>query len=115
MMIESFFNKMLEFLKMENEIEYKEFSDYYKEVLAELDANWKEYSQEQGLQALFIMDNLKSNSDSRVTRKFPDAKKYKKISERTQVWVEALFVRLVQLGMNDKEIQAKIEEMYENA
>jgi hypothetical protein len=115
MKIQSLYDKMLEYLKMENEIEYNEFSAYYKDVLAELDENWKQYDKEQGIHALFIMDNLKTNSDSRVKRKFPEAKKYKKISERSQVWVEALFVHLVQLGMTDKEIQARIEEMYETA
>ncbi|MBP1933516.1 hypothetical protein [Ammoniphilus resinae] len=114
-MIQSLYDKMLEYLKMDTEIDFKEFNDYYKTVLEELEKNYKEYDQEKGIQALFVMDNLKTNSDSRLTRKFPEAKKYKKISERSKVWVEALFLHLLQHGMTDKEIQAKIEELYELA
>lgn len=114
-MIDNLYENMLEYLKMEDEITFKEFDEYYKKVLSELEQNYESYDQEKGFQALFIMDNLKTNSDSRVQRKFSEAKKYKKISQRAQIWVEALFIHLVKSGLTDKEIHARIEEMYETA
>jgi hypothetical protein len=113
-MIQPYYEQMLTFLKMEDEIPFKEFNDYYQQVLKELD-NYKSYDKELAIQALFIMDNLKSNSDSRVQRKFAEAKKYKKISARAHIWIEALFVHLVNAGMTEQEIKDKIEEMYEAA
>lgn len=115
MMIESLYEKMLAYLNMEEEIPFKEFDEYYKETLKEFEENYMNYNQEQGLRALFIMDNLKTNSDSRVQRKFDEAKKYKKISQRAQIWVEALFSHLIKLGMTDKEIRERMEMMYEEA
>ena len=114
-MIESFYEKMLEYLNMEEEIPFKEFDQYYRDTLKELEANYTNYDQEQGLRALFIVDNLKTNSDSRVQRKFDEAKKYKKISQRAQIWVEALFGHLLKSGMTDKEIRERMEVMYEEA
>ncbi len=114
-MIQDLYNKMLDYLKMEDEIGFKEFDQYYKDVIAELEKNYQQYDQEQGLQALFVVDNIKTNSDSRMQRKFAEAKKYKKISQRAQIWVEALFLHLVKGGMTDKEIHEKIEAMYEAA
>lgn len=114
-MIESLYEKMIEYLNMENEIDFKEFDGYYKQALRELESNYKQYDQQKGLRALFIMDNLKANSESRAQRKFPETKKYKKIAQRSQIWVEALFVHLKQLGMKDEEIQQQIEKMYEEA
>lgn len=115
MMIETLYEKMVEYLNMEDEIPFKEFDQYYRDTLKVLEENYVKYDQEQGLKALFIMDNLKTNSDSRVQRKFDEAKKYKKISQRTQIWVEALFSHLIKLGMSDKEIQERMEAMYEEA
>jgi hypothetical protein len=112
--IETHYNKMLEFLNMEEEISFKEFDTYYKQVLTEL-TDYQNFNQEQALHALFIMDNLKSNSDSRIERRFAEAKKYKKISERCKVWVEALFIELKKSGLTEKEITDKIEAMYETA
>lgn len=113
-MIQPLYEQMLTFLKMEDEIPFKEFDDYYKQALKELE-NYKSYDKEQAIQALFIMDNLKSNSDSRVQRKFAEGKKYKKISQRSQIWIEGLFVHLLNAGMSEQEIKDKIEEMYETA
>ncbi|MEW9669684.1 hypothetical protein [Ammoniphilus sp. 3BR4] len=114
-MIQSLYDKMLGYLKMEEEIDFKEFDSYYKEVLSTLEKEYQQYNQEQALQALFVMDNIKTNSDSRMQRKFSEAKKYKKISQRAQIWVEALFIHLVKSGMTDQEIHDKIEAMYEAA
>lgn len=114
-MIASLYEKMLGYLKMEEEIPFQEFDQYYRDTLQELEKNYTNYDQEQGLNALFIMDNLKTNSDSRIQRKFAEAKKYKKISQRTQIWIEALFTHLIKLGMTDKQIRERIEVMYEEA
>ncbi|RKD25659.1 hypothetical protein BEP19_01580 [Ammoniphilus oxalaticus] len=114
-MINALYEKMVEYLNMEDEIDFKEFDGYYKQTLRELEANYEKYDQQQGLHALFVMDNLKANSESRTQRKFPEAKKYKKISQRTHIWVEALFAQLVKLGMNEQQIQEQMEKMYEDA
>jgi hypothetical protein len=113
-MLDEYYNQMLEFLKMDTEITFKQFDEYYKQVSNQL-SRYEGFDQEESLFALFIMDNLKSNSDSRVQRRFPEAKKYRKISERSKIWIEALFIHLTKLGLSEQEITEKIEQMYELA
>src|SRR5690625_1934240 len=102
-MIDALYEKMVGFLNMEDEIDFNEFDGYYRQTLQELEAHYEQYTQQQGLYALFIVDNLKANSESRIQRKFPETKKYKKIAQRTQIWVEALFAYVIRTGLTEQE------------
>ncbi len=111
--MQELFDKMKEYLSMDTEISFEEFDKYYKEVLDFLNGEWEKLNEDESMQMVFILDNLKSNSEDRAKRKTKEAKKYKKISERTGIWVNAMLKRLRDFGLSDEEIGKRYEAIYE--
>lgn len=111
--MQDLFDKMKEYLNMDTEIPFDEFDDYYKKVVAFLNDSWTELNEEDTMQMLFILDNLKSNGEDRAKRKSKEAKKYAKITQRTEIWANALINRLREAGLNDEEIGKRYEAIYE--
>jgi len=107
------FDKMKEYLNMDTEISFEEFDQYYKEVVAFLNEQWDKLNEEDTMNMLFILDNLKSNSEDRAKRREKEAKKYKKIFERTDIWVKAMFKRMKDFGWSEEQIGKRYEEIYE--
>lgn len=106
--MEKFFDKMKEYLNMDTEISYEEFETYYKEVIDFLSKDYQELNQEDTLKGRFILTILMSNSEDRAKRYKNLAKKYKKIYEKSNLWAEALTLRLIKMGMTkDQIIQAE--------
>ena len=112
--MEHLFEKMKEYLNMETEISFEEFDQYYKAVVEFLNEDWTKLNEEDSMKMLFILDNLKSNSEDRAKRRTKETKKYKKIQERTDIWVQAMFKRMKdEFGLTDEEIGKRYEEIYE--
>lgn len=111
--MESLFDKMKEYLNMDTEISFEEFDQYYKQVIEFLGKDWQSLNEEDSLKILFILDNIKSNADDRAKRKTKETKKYQKMSERANIWVQAMFKRLREMGLTDEEIGKRYEEIYE--
>lgn len=111
--MESLFGKMKEYLSMDTEISFEEFDQYYKEVIDYLSKDWQNLNEEDSMKMLFILDNLKSNSEDRAKRRTKEAKKYQKMNERTNIWVQAMFKRMREFGLTDEEIGKRYEEIYE--
>ncbi|MGE5704088.1 MAG: hypothetical protein ACM32O_16310 [Clostridia bacterium] len=111
--MQALFDKMKEYLNMDSEISFDEFDRYYKEVLDFLGTDWDKLNEEESMQMLFILDNLKSNADDRMKRRQKEAKKYKKIVDRTNIWISAMLKRLHDMGLNDEEIGKRYEAIYE--
>ncbi|MFY0545158.1 hypothetical protein [Brevibacillus sp. H7] len=111
--MQELFDKMKEYLNMDSEISFEEFDQYYKRVIAFLGDDWQKLNEEESMQMLFILDNLKSNSEDRAKRKLKEAKKYQKIAQRTEIWASALIKRLKEFGLNDEEISKRYEAIYE--
>lgn len=111
--MQALFDKMKEYLNMDTEIPFEEFDRYYKEVIDFLGKGWEGLGEEESMQMLFILDNLKSNADDRAKRRLKEMKKYKKIVERTDIWISAMMKRLHEMGLNDEEIGKRYEAIYE--
>ena len=108
--MEKFFGKMKEYLNMDTEIPYEEFDYYYKEVVVFLSKDYQELNQEDTLKGRFIHTILMSNSEDRAKRYKNLAKKYKKIYDKSNLWAEALTLRLLKMGMTkDQIIEAEKE------
>lgn len=102
--MEKFFDKMKEYLNMDSEIPYEEFEAYYKDVVDFLNQDYQELNQDDTLKGRFILTILMSNSEDRAKRHKNLAKKYKKIYEKSNLWAEALTLRLLKMGMTKEEI-----------
>jgi esterase/lipase superfamily enzyme len=111
--MEALFEQLKVYLNMDTEISYEEFDAYYKKVLEFLNGEWKNLDQDQTMKMLFIVDSIKSNAEDRFKRKLKEAKKYKKIAERTHIWTQALFNRLREMGWSEEEIAKRFDEIYE--
>lgn len=105
--------KMYEYLNMDTEIPFEEFTAYYKKVMDYLKSNYEEMEKENLLDAKFILNIMSSNSTMRAQRKGPQTKKYKKMGEKTSFWGNAINFRLINSGMTQAEIDEIIENMTE--
>lgn len=109
--MEQLFAKMKEFLHMDTEIPFDEFSEYYQHVIQALNDTFEGMDQETCLQARYICSIVQANADSRAKRSKANAKAYKKISSKAGFWMDAINFRLLKDGMTQAEIDKKTEEI----
>lgn len=109
--MENLIAKMTEYLHMDTEIEFVEFTDYYRQVTDYLNLNYDSMSKDELLKAKFILTIVTANSGSRAQRKGTNAKKYKKMQEKTSFWGNAINFRLLKEGMTQKEIDEQVEKI----
>jgi len=98
--------KMKEYLSMDSELPYDEFDQYFQDYIAYLGLNYEGFDQESTVKARFIVSILNVNSVERARSKGPHAKKFKKMGEKSKVWVDALNYRLLKQGMTQDQIDA---------
>ncbi len=102
------------YFNMDEEISYKEFSDFYKKVVDQLGERHETFEEEDVWKALFIVESIMSNADSRSKEtKGTESKKYKKMAERSQLWSKNFSARLHKLGYADEQINERFEQMFE--
>jgi len=109
--VESILAKMREYLKMETEIAFEEFKDYYEQIMDYLQNSYDGMTDNELFAARFVLDIVSSNSKSRAIRKGPESKKYKKIAEKTSFWSEAIEFRLKKAGMSQHDIDAAVAKI----
>ena len=73
--MDELFEKLKEYLSMDKEIPFTEFSEYFEKVLKVIGDEYKEYKQEQLEKARFIFSILQSNAVERGSRKDKNTKK----------------------------------------
>lgn len=109
--MEKYLEKMKEYLKMDSEIAFGEFADYYNQVTGWLQENYDTIENEDLFKAKYILSIVGSNAQSRATRKGPESKKYKKMGEKAVFWGNAINFRLIKAGMSQQEIDAAVEQV----
>lgn len=103
--MEDFFEKMQEYLQMDEEIPFDEFDHFYRQYLDFLQQRYDQLSREELIKGKYIFSIVYMNSWDRSRRKNQYAKKYKKIAEKCQFWVGAIKHRLLKDGMTAEEIE----------
>lgn len=116
-MIQTHYEKIQEYLNMDEEISYDEFRDYYQNVIDELDANASGYEEEQVWKALFITESIMSNAEDREkrTKKKQESKKFGKMQERSRVYSQHFTKRLKEAGYSEEDINGQFEKMLEGS
>lgn len=109
--MEELYGKMQEYLRMDTEIPYQEFNEYYKKVIDYLVSNFAKMEQEEKIKAKYILSIVESNSVARARRKGPEMKKHKKIQEKTSFWSSAIIYNLTKAGMSQQEIDDAIQKL----
>lgn len=111
LVMEAFLAKMKEYLNMDSELPYPEFAEYFQDVISYLNKNYDGFDQDTCIKARFITSILQANSEDRAKHKSPNAKKFKKMTEKTHLWTDAINYRLLKEGMTQEQIDAAIKEI----
>jgi len=109
--MEELFERLRGYLKMDEEISFEEFSNYYQEVLDCFLTEYQDFDVETLIKARYIASIVNANAVSRAKRKGPNAKKYKKMAEKMNFWAGALNYRLLENGLTQQQIDAAEEEL----
>lgn len=104
--MENYFAKMKEYLNMDSELPYDEFDQYFRDYIVYLGENYEGFDQDTTVKARFVASILQINSMDRSKHKGPHAKKFRKMSDKSKLWTDALNYRLLKQGMT----QAQIDE-----
>jgi hypothetical protein len=109
--MDELFEKMSEYVKMTEEISTAEFVEYYQKVIERLQLDYDNMTEETLLKAKLITTILAGNSASRKGRKDQDAKKYKKMHEKSVFWSNAIEYRLKHMGLSAADIEEKVNAL----
>lgn len=109
--MDKLFEKLKEYLHMDTEIPFEEFSEYYRNLIAELNKTFNDLDKEKRIQALYICSIVQSNAEARAKGSKATAKTFKKISSKCAFWVDAIKFNLIKDGMTAEEIEAATEEI----
>lgn len=109
--MEKYLEKMKEYLKMDSEIPFGEFADYYNQVTGRLQENYDSMENEDLFKAKYILSIVGSNAQSRAMKKGPESKKYKKMGERATFWSNAINFRLIKSGMTQQAIDEATDKV----
>ena len=109
--MEALFEKLKEYLHMDTEIPFEEFSAYYRSLMDILNGQYQSLGREDCLQARYICSIVQANADSRTKQSKTNAKVYKKMSGKCSFWADAIAYRLRQEGMSQGEIDQATQEL----
>ncbi|MCL1805594.1 MAG: hypothetical protein FWG28_06305 [Clostridiales bacterium] len=102
--MEELFAKIKEYVNMDTEISTAEFSAYYKKVIDKLVADFDKLSEEELFQAKAIASIVSGNAATRSKRKDADAKKFRKMQEKSSFWADAIEYRLKKSGLSEDDV-----------
>ncbi len=105
--MENLFGKMKEYVKMDTEISTEEFLEYYKKVMDKLQSDFESLTEEELFQAKIVTSIMSGNASTRQKRKDGDAKKFKKIQEKSSFWTKAIDYKLKKSGLSEQEIEER--------
>ncbi|KGK91690.1 hypothetical protein DP73_02035 [Desulfosporosinus sp. HMP52] len=106
--------KLKEYLHMDTEIPFEEFSEYYRTLIAELNQTFGDLDKDARVKALYICSIVQSNAEARAKENKTNAKAYKKISAKCAFWSDAIKFNLGKDGMSLEEIEQATEEINTN-
>jgi len=106
--MEALYNKMGEYTKMDTEIPFGEFQEYFQSIIGYLMANYQDMEKDDLLKAKGICMIVAGNAKMRSLRKDDNRKKYAKMAEKAKFWEDALQLNLVKSGMTPDAIDAAI-------
>lgn len=114
--MQAIIEKMNGYLKMEDELEFGEFSAYYKEVMDLLQKDYQNLGKEDLVKVSAVLQIVAANAMDRSGKKDANSKKFKKMSEKCQFWATAIEMRVrKEFGMNKQDLEAAIDEVFADA
>ena len=108
--MEKLFERLKEYLGMDTEIPFAEFSTYYQSLIGELNQNYQDLDRDGCLKARYICSIVQANAEARAKTSKTNAKAFKKMSAKTNFWADAINFRLLKEGMSQGEIDQAMED-----
>jgi len=112
--LDKLLEKLKEYLHMETEIPFEEFSEYYRNLIVELNLTFNDLDNDARVKALYICSIVQSNADARAKENKANAKAFKKMSAKCGFWSDAIKFNLGKSGMSSEEIEQATEEINTN-
>ncbi|MFA6808714.1 MAG: hypothetical protein WCR27_06955 [Eubacteriales bacterium] len=103
--------KLREYLKMDEDIVFEEFKEYYSGVIGELNSSFDSFENEDCFKARYILKILHSNAEARSHKSKKDAKAFRKMAEKSSFWVEAIDYRLQRDGLSKSDIEEAVARL----
>ena len=105
--------KMSQYVKMESELEFTEFVDYYNDLMAFLQAEYGNLDQDALVKCKGMCMIVAGNAKMRALRKDANRKKFAKMGEKAYFWEDAIARRLKRDGMSEQELDDKVSALWE--
>jgi len=109
--LEKLLEKLKEYLHMDTEIPFEDFSEYYHNLIAELTQRFSDLDKENRIKALYICSIVQTNAEARAKESKANAKTFKKMSAKCAFWTDAIKFNLGKDGMSPEEIESATEEI----
>ncbi len=103
--------KLQEYLQLEDVISFEEFSEFYRDLISELNQSFNDLDQDARIKALYVCSIVQSNADTRIKDSKATAKAFKKMSAKCAFWTDAIKYNLEKDGMSSQEIEQATEEI----
>jgi len=103
--------QLQEYLRMESDLPFPEFQEYFRKLIEELRTNFEAMSSEERIQARYICKIVGTNAQIRAGKSRLHMKQFRKINEKCQFWLEAIDFRLEKEGLSEQEIEDKMEQV----
>ena len=111
--MQAIIDKMNGFLKMDSELEFKEFNQYYKEVMDKLQKDYQNMGKDELVQIAAVLQIVAANALDRGNRKDANVKKFKKMVEKCQFWFSAIEMRVhKEFGMGKQDFDAEVDGIF---
>lgn len=103
--METLLTKLQEYLHMEEEIAFEEFSRFYKDLINYLNSGFSDFNQDECIKARFICTIVQGNAESRSKSSRTNGKAFKKMSNKCAFWADAINYRLLKEGFTQQQIE----------
>ena len=111
--MDKLFEKLKEYLQMDHELPFEEFSEYYRRLIDELNTNFQSLEQDALIKARYICSIVQANADARSKKDKNKAKAFKKMAAKSAFWSDAINFNLLKRGLTQEQIDQATEEINE--
>ena len=111
--LEQLSDKMRGYVKMDSELPFDEFTAYYNDLMAFLQAEYGELDAEALLACKGMCMVTAGNAKMRALRKDANRKRFAKMGEKAAFWEDAIARRLKKEGLSQDEIDEKVGALWE--
>ena len=105
--------KMGEYVKMETELPFDEFQAFYNDLMAKLQADYQDLTEDELVQAKGMVTITGANAQARSFHKDANRKKFTKMTEKCKLWEDGIALNLRKRGMSADELDEKIQALWE--